>query len=489
MLLRALTFTLCQTCTHALTAFPLQETRPILQKPAMLKYEEKQRLLDSDQQSEATSIDLEDVTAATSDLIFNRTLEHPTSNFDTMVHLLKGNIGTGILAMPDAFRNAGWAVGLFGTLFMGVVCTHCMHMLVGCSHELCRRTQKQSLSFSEVVEQAFSTGPEAIQKYAKLAKTLINIFLCITQLGFCCVYFVFVAANIHDVIKHYFFDMSVHWYLLLLLLPMVLLNWVKSLKYLTPSSLFASIVTCSGLVITFFYMFQGLPKIASIKAVSTWSQVPLYFGTAIYAFEGIGVILPLENNMKTPQDFGGWLGVLNTGMIIVAALYTGVGFFGYLKYGDEAVKGSVTLLLPPDELLAQSVRLMMALAIFLSYPLQFYVPFNILWPTVEKHFHTEKNRDIAEYLLRTLLVFITFIFAIAIPNLGAVISLVGAFSSSALALIFPPLIEIVTFWPEGLGKNRWVLCKDLLIILFGFVGFLFGSYVSLLNILYPEQQM
>lgn len=132
---------------------------------------------------------------------------------------------------------------------------------------------------------------------------------------------------------------------------------------------------------------------------------------------------------------------------------------------------------------------MMAMAIFLSYSLQFYVPFNIVWPFVKRHFETDKHRDIAEYVTRTALVFVTFIFAIAIPNLGAVISLVGAFSSSALALIFPPLIEIVTFWPDNLGNYKWVLWKDAAIILFGFVGFLVGSYVSLLNILYPEQQI
>jgi uncharacterized BrkB/YihY/UPF0761 family membrane protein len=47
-----------------------------------------------------------------------------------MIHLLKGNIGTGILAMPDAFKNAGLVIGTVGTLLMGIICTHCMHMLV-----------------------------------------------------------------------------------------------------------------------------------------------------------------------------------------------------------------------------------------------------------------------------------------------------------------------------------------------------------------------
>lgn len=132
---------------------------------------------------------------------------------------------------------------------------------------------------------------------------------------------------------------------------------------------------------------------------------------------------------------------------------------------------------------------MMAIAIFLSYPLQFYVPFNIVWPFIEKHFQSEKSSDVAEYVTRTILVFVTFVFAIAIPNLGAVISLVGAFSSSALALIFPPFIEIVTLWPEKEGLSKWILWKDIFIVLFGFTGFAVGSYCSLLNILNPQQQM
>lgn len=128
---------------------------------------------------------------------------------------------------------------------------------------------------------------------------------------------------------------------------------------------------------------------------------------------------------------------------------------------------------------------MMAIAIFLSYGLQFYVPFNIVWPLVKQHLPSERAIVVGEYVTRTALVVITFALAAAVPNLGAVISLVGAFSSSALALIFPPIIDMITFWPDDLGKFNWRLWKDIFIVIFGFIGFLLGSYVSLLNVLWP----
>ncbi|XP_061703773.1 proton-coupled amino acid transporter-like protein pathetic [Cydia pomonella] len=411
-----------------------------------------------------------------------RHLEHPTSNFDTMIHLLKGNIGTGILAMPDAFKNAGLLFGVFGTLFMGAVCTHCMHMLVRCSHELCIRNQRPALSFSEVVEDAFTSGPVPLRPYAKKMKNVINVFLVITQLGFCCVYFLFVATNLQDTLRFFHINLSVHSYLVLLFPPIVALAMVKNLKYLTPVSLIASIMTAWGLMITFYYILQDLPRTNSVKSFASWHQLPLYFGTAIYAFEGIGVVLPLENNMKTPEDFGGWNGVLNTGMVIVAALYTAIGFFGYLKYGEH-VLGSITLNLPND-FLAQSVRAVMAASIFLSYGLQFYVPMGIVWPVVKSRLTSENALKHGESVTRLVLITITFVAAAIIPNLSGIISLVGAVSSSALALIFPPIIEIMTFWPDNLGKHNWMLYKDLLLILFGLTGFVFGTYASVSNILH-----
>lgn len=65
----------------------------------------------------------------------------------------------------------------------------------------------------------------------------------------------------------------------------------------------------------------------------------------MFAIEGIGVVMPVENEMAHPEKFLGCPGVLNITMCTVIFLYGLLGFWGYVKYGDE-VRGSITLNLP-----------------------------------------------------------------------------------------------------------------------------------------------
>lgn len=51
-------------------------------------------------------------------------------NNETLIHLLKGSLGTGILAMPNAFYNSGLLIGTVGTILIGILCTYCLHVLV-----------------------------------------------------------------------------------------------------------------------------------------------------------------------------------------------------------------------------------------------------------------------------------------------------------------------------------------------------------------------
>lgn len=57
--------------------------------------------------------------------------------------------------------------------------------------------------------------------------------------------------------------------------------------------------------------------------------------------------------------------------------------------------------------LAQSARLMMALAIFLSYGLQFYVPMNIMGPWFRSLFASEYAQNLSDSALRIGLIIST----------------------------------------------------------------------------------
>lgn len=97
--------------------------------------------------------------------------------------------------------------------------------------------------------------------------------------------------------------------------------------------------------------------------------------------------------MKDARSFRGILGVLNTGMVIVGSLYFAIGFFGYLKFGDDVLSyGSITLNLPFTPL-NETVKLMFAVALFFTFPLQLYVPINMLWPIIVERFDLERLSD------------------------------------------------------------------------------------------------
>ena len=58
-----------------------------------------------------------------------------------------------------------------------------------------------SVSYADVAECAFAGGPKKYRKYSVAARKTINIFLCVTQIGVCCVYLVFVSTNLKAVSK------------------------------------------------------------------------------------------------------------------------------------------------------------------------------------------------------------------------------------------------------------------------------------------------
>ncbi|XP_032223258.1 proton-coupled amino acid transporter 4 isoform X2 [Nematostella vectensis] len=272
--------------------------------------------------------------------IIDRTLhlKNPTSEWQTLTHILKANIGPGMLSLPAAMMNAGIVVGPVSLFFIALICIHCMHLLVQCSHYLCERSSFLSLSYPEVAEQC-------IKMYSPtkgyIGRVVVNVFLCITQLGFCCVYFIFVADNVKQALDEVV-NLDPKIWIVILLVPVILLSYIHSLRVLSVLSTMANICCLIGLVITFQYLGRNVHNPKLLPEFDGWAALPLFFGMVVFTFEGIGVVLPLENQMARPQHFRL---VLNVGMGIILAIFYLMGVLGYLAC-EQKCEGSITLNLP-----------------------------------------------------------------------------------------------------------------------------------------------
>lgn len=468
-----------------------------------------------------------------------------TSNTGTFIHLVKGNIGTGILAMPIAFSNFGLMAGIIGIIVLGVICIYCMQLLIYSSKiavaEKKRRmlqetqniaesgystveiaatqnpdgsntssdgastidyqdTQQSevqknvqietdiSLDYASTAFEAFKYGPPIFRRWALFMKYLVNVLLAITQFGFCCVYFLFVSQSLHEVSLNMkvFTTLSAKTIMLIMLPFMIILNFIPDLDTLTSVSTTAVGLQTAGLAMMFMYFVTGPFSDNIIPYIAPLEKWPLFFGTAIYSFEGIGVVLPLENAMKRKKSFKT---IVNSGMAVVVCFYLLIGICGYMKYGMD-VRPSITFNLPVG-CFSEVIRLMFALAIFLSYPLQMYVALKIMMPFLKSKLVCSRcNRWgelVIDWIIIAIVVSLTCGVAMGVPMLDLVISLIGSFASSGLAIIIPSFIHAIT-----IAKYKTVPYKklqigiDIFLSIFGIFGLVIGSATSISEMIHKN---
>ncbi|XP_050681629.1 proton-coupled amino acid transporter-like protein pathetic [Leptidea sinapis] len=413
----------------------------------------------------------------------HRNVAHPTSTTGSFFHLLKSSLGSGILAMPAAFKHTGLIPGCIGTVLVGIIATHCVHILVKTSRDLCRECKTASLTYTDTCMKAFELGPKRLTPYAGYMRQFADYAMAGVCLGGTSVYVIFIASSLKDIMDHFIQgqNYSVEIYCAMLLLPLILITQVRYLKFLVPFSILANLCLILTFAVTCYYTFEELPDITNTKLIAGIQNWPLFVSTAIFAMEGINVVMPVENEMANPEHFLGCPSVLTVTMSSVAILYGIVGLFGYMKYGDE-VLGSITLNLPPDEALALSAKILVAIAVFFTYCLQMYAPMDILWSRL-KHKVNKKYYNISQIMLRALSVSLTVILAVAVPDLELLIGLVGAIFFSTLGIFIPVLVETVYKWERNLGKWRYIIWKNAALMLFYLVVLMSGCYSSISQII------
>ncbi|VDP10305.1 unnamed protein product [Soboliphyme baturini] len=263
---------------------------------------------------------------------------------------------------------------------------------------------------------------------------------------------------------------------------MLILCSIRELKVLTIPSTFANLIYLVGIAITFQYMFNDFPSSLSHVRGFYLSGMPLAFGAIMFSFSAV---LPIENRSKFPGDFITWNGVVNTGSAVVTILYLAVGFYGYIRFGSN-VAPSITLNLPMDQPLYQTVKMLIAIAVILSYPVQFYVPMEVISRKIQRMFRNNRKLYLfVEYSVRYVLVLITFAMAELVPQLGLFLALVGSLTASILTFIFPPVIEAACCYNGNSRDPQWIwlIVRNTVVCLFGLIGMFVGSGTAIVAII------
>lgn len=104
-----------------------------------------------------------------------------------------------------------------------------------------------------------------------------------------------------------------------------------------------------------------------------FSAIPLFFGVAVFDFEGNGVVINLHASMKQPEKFNK---VLVTTLVIYVTILCLFSAIAYWSFGSE-IKDMVTLNLPHDNL-TSIIQVFYCFGLLGSYPMQLMPVFEIL---------------------------------------------------------------------------------------------------------------
>ncbi|OTA66012.1 transmembrane amino acid transporter [Hypoxylon sp. EC38] len=381
----------------------------------------------------------------------------------TFFTLLKAFIGTGIMFLPKAFNNGGI---LFSSMTMLVISTVTMlafHLLLACK-------ARYGGGYGEI--------GQAIA--GNRMRGLILSSITLSQLGFVCAGIVFVAENLTSFLQavgHGASLLSPTTLILIQLIALIPLSFIRNIAKLGPVALLADSCILLGVGYIYYYDIAHLASEGIHKSVVLFNpaKYTLTIGAAIFTFEGIGLILPIQSSMTKPERFE-WL--LGTVMIIITILFTAVGALCYATFGENT-QIEIINNYPQDSKFVNAVQFLYSLAVLVGTPVQLFPAIRIIEGKIFGS-HSGKKSARTKWIKNAFRTFIV-IFCGAISILGAsnldrFVALIGSFACVPLVYIYPAYLHykgVASSWPAKAG--------DILFMVVGIVAMVYTTIITVIN--------
>jgi proton-coupled amino acid transporter len=377
--------------------------------------------------------------------------------------LLKAFIGTGIMFLPKAFKNGGILFSSMTLLAVSAVSMFAFHLLLKCRNQY-------GGGYGDLGKAI--AGPRM--------RGLILASITISQIGFVCAGIVFTAENLYSFLEAVCkgpSPLSPRALIGLQLILLVPLAFIRNISKLGPAALLADAFILVGLTYIYYFDISTIANEGIDKTVQLFNpnHFTLTIGSAIFTFEGIGLILPIQSSMEKPERFEFLLGII---MFIITVIFTSVGALCYATFGDNTAIEIISNY-PQGDKIVNAVQFLYSMAVLVGTPVQLFPAMRILEGKLFGHLSGKKDARTKwkKNAFRTsIVVFCGGLSILGASNLDRFVALIGSFACVPLVYIYPPLLHY-----KGIATSRWAKIGDLLFVALGVGAMGYTTVVTLVN--------
>ncbi|XP_057475994.1 amino acid transporter AVT6C-like [Actinidia eriantha] len=371
-------------------------------------------------------------------------------------------IGAGIMSIPATLKVLGVIPAFIAIATVAVLADVSVEFLMRFTHS------GESTTYAGLMYESFG----------RLGSVAVQICVMMTNLGCLIVYLIIIG----DVLCGNHLEGSVQlgvlqeWFgfqwwntrafalLLVVVLVMLPLGLYRRFESLSLSSAVGVLLAVVFVGICIFMavsaLLEGktksprlLPKLDNQASfLNLFTAVPVIVTAFTFHFN----VHPIGMELSKPADMAA---AVRIALILCATIYFAVGVFGYLLFGDSIMADLLVNFNHNSDasigsLLNDTVRLSYALHLMLVFPLlNFSLRANLdefLFPK-KPALATDNTRFVA---LTLVLLALSYVFAIAIPNIWSFFQFVGSTSAVCLAFIFPAAIALRDVHGISTPKDR-----------------------------------
>ena len=308
---------------------------------------------------------------------------------------------------------------------------------------------------------------------------MVEVGVCVTQTGFVVAIVYFISSQSLHIIDFASqmngsepLDESARWVFLpicfVLLMPMLMVHKVSRFARL---HVFGNVLLILTMLAVMYYAVESvmvngclnedLPRFNREK----W---PNSFGVAIFVFEGVALVLPVQDMTASKEDYFRIVCIVNC---LIGALYLVFCELSlnawYSRFQDD--KPLITEYLPKDRYVCQLIILIFNVNLLITYVLFIYPVNKVLDRWFLSGMEAGPKKRALKNLSRALLLLFTIVVALCVwSRVNTFLAITGAFSCAPILLVLPALFHLRVCAETGRQKliDIGLACFGLIVMVF-----------------------